>query len=486
VKVDVLIAGAGFSGLCMAIQLRRKMPEVTFLIVEKGHDIGGTWYENRYPGCACDVPSHLYSFSFERNADWTRMFAGQAEIQDYLKGCVRKYALAPHIKLGTKLLQAVWDDTAKCWRAETGDGLKIEAQTFVSAVGALHVPHYPALPGLENFQGPAFHSAQWDHSVDLTGKTVAVVGTGASSVQFIPQVAKQAGALHVYQRTPAWIVPRLDIPIAEKWRQRFRRLPFLAWAFRKLIFLVLEIRVISFLRDSGMRKKGAAFARRHLERQVPDPALRAALTPHYAMGCKRVLLSNDFYPALAQPNVELVTEPISHVNPHSVVTSDGRERLTDVLIFGTGFKVTETVQSVRVIGRAGAELSDLWQTRPRAFLGITTPGFPNFFVLLGPNTGLGHNSVVVMIEAQVQYIVSCLKLLRRRGKRALNLRGGRLEDFVDRLDRRLALTVWQAGGCRSWYQDQNTGTNIAIWPGSVVEYVWRTRRVTARDYQLTD
>jgi cation diffusion facilitator CzcD-associated flavoprotein CzcO len=235
-----------------------------------------------------------------------------------------------------------------------------------------------------------------------------------------------------------------------------------------------------------MRKKGAAFARRHLEKQVADPTLRDALTPHYEMGCKRVLLSNDFYPALIQPNVELVTEPISHVNSDSIVTSDGRERPADVLIFGTGFRVTETVQSVRVIGRDGAELRELWQTRPRAFLGITTPGFPNFFMLLGPNTGLGHNSVVLMIEAQVQYVVSCLKLLRRRRKRALNLRSGRLEDFMKRIDRRLANTVWQAGGCRSWYQDQNTGKNVAIWPGSVVEYMLRTRRVTARDYQLTD
>jgi cation diffusion facilitator CzcD-associated flavoprotein CzcO len=235
-----------------------------------------------------------------------------------------------------------------------------------------------------------------------------------------------------------------------------------------------------------MRQKGVAFARRHLERQVPDPELRAALTPHYAMGCKRVLLSNDFYPALTQPNVELVTELISHVNPHSIVTRDGRERRADVLIFGTGFRVSETVQSVRVIGRGSIELSEFWKSRQRAFWGITTPGFPNFFLLLGPNTGLGHNSVVIMIEAQVQYVLSCLKLLRRRGKRALSLREGRLEDFMARLDGRLATTVWQMGGCRSWYQDQNTGRNLAIWPGSVVEYVWRTRRVTARDYQLTD
>ncbi len=485
-RVDVLIVGAGFSGLCMAIQLRRKMPTLTFVIVEKGHDIGGTWYENHYPGCACDIPSHLYSFSFERNPGWSRMFAGQQEIQDYLKHCLEKYGLMPHIKLRTKLHEAVWDDTARCWRAETEDGLKIEAQSFVSAVGALHVPKYPELPELETFQGPAFHSARWNHSVDLTGKSVAVIGTGASSIQFIPQVAKQAGKLHVYQRTPAWIVPRLDIPIAEKWQRRFRRLPLVAWAFRKLIFAVLEMRLISFLRAGKMRKKGVAFARRYLERQVSDPELRAALTPRYEMGCKRVLLSNDFYPALTQPNVELVTEPISHVTPHSVVTSDGRERPTDVLIFGTGFKVTETVQSINVVGRDGAKLSDLWHTRPRAFLGIATPGFPNFFMLLGPNTGLGHNSVLVMIEAQVQYIVSCLKLLRRRRKRVLNLRSGRLEEFIARIDARLATTVWQAGGCRSWYQDQDTGNNVAIWPGSVVEYVFRTRRAMARDYRLTD
>ena len=486
VKVDVLIAGAGFSGLGMAIQLRLKMPEATFLIVEKGHDIGGTWYENHYPGCACDIPSHLYSFSFEQNPEWTRMFAGQVEIQSYLKRCAQKYDLMPHIRVGTRLREAVWDEAAACWRAVTEDALKIEARAFVSGVGALHIPNYPELPGLETFQGPAFHSAHWDHSVDLTGKNVAVIGTGASSIQFVPEIAKQVGRLQLFQRTPAWIIPRLDYALAEKWKKRFRRSPLVGWAFRQFIFWLLEIRVLGFLGNRWMRNQGAKLARRHLEAQVPDPALRSALAPNYEMGCKRVLLSSDFYPALMRPNVELVTAPIAEVKVHSIVTTDGRERPADILIFGTGFRISEILHDIRVIGRDGMKLNEQWRERPRAFFGITMAGFPNFFVLLGPNTGLGHNSVVLMVEAQVQYVISCLKLLRKRSKRALDLRAGRLEDFMARVDRRLAKTVWQAGGCRSWYQDQKTGLNVAIWPGSVVEYALRTRRAAETDYQFTD
>ncbi len=485
-KVDVLIAGAGFSGLGMAIQLRRKMPAATFLIVEKADDIGGTWYENHYPGCACDIPSHLYSFSFERNAEWSRMFSGQLEIQNYLKRCVEKFALKPHIRLASRLCEAVWDETVLVWRAATADGLKIEAKALVCGVGALHVPNYPDLPGLGTFAGAAFHSAHWDHSVDLTGKSVAVIGTGASSIQFVPEIAKQAGQLYLFQRTPAWIIPRLDFAFSEKAKERFRRWSAASWAFRQFIFWLLEIRVLGFLGNRWMRGQGVELARRHLERQIPDPSLRAALTPKYEMGCKRVLISSDFYPALMKANVGLVTEPIREVNADSIVTSDGRKRQIDVLIFGTGFRITEILQDVKVVGREGILLSEQWQSRARAFLGVTMHGFPNFFLLLGPNTGLGHNSVVLMIEAQLNYVVSCLKLLKKRGKRALDLRGGRLEQFMARIDGRLRKTVWQAGGCRSWYQDQETGDNLAIWPGSVIEYALRTRRAAASDYQFMD
>ena len=485
-KVDVLIAGAGFSGLGMAIQLRRQLPAVTFLILEKGHDIGGTWYENSYPGCACDIPSHLYSFSFERNAEWSRMFAGQAEIQTYLKRCAEKYDLFPHIRLNTRLCELAWDDASLCWRAVTADGEKIEAQAFVSAVGALHIANYPDLPGLPDFRGSAFHSAQWDHSVDLNGKNVAIVGTGASSIQFVPEIAKHAGRLHLFQRTAPWILPRLDFPISEKWKRRFSKWPIAEWAFRQFLFWLLEIRVFGFLGNRWLRNQGVQIARRHREKQVPDPTLRAALTPHYEMGCKRILISSDFYPALSQANVELVTAPIQKITTNGIVTADGQERPADVLIFGTGFKISDILRDVRVVGRDGALLSEEWRNRATAFFGITVRGFPNFFVLLGPNTGLGHNSVVLMIEAQVQYIISCLKLLRNRKKRALDLRRGRLESFMTRIDHRLKPTVWQSGGCRSWYQDQSTGENIAIWPGSVVEYFLRTRRASPDDYQFSD
>jgi cation diffusion facilitator CzcD-associated flavoprotein CzcO len=414
------------------------------------------------------------------------MFAGQAEIESYLKRCVEKYQLTPHIRLGSRLCEAVWDEAALVWRAATSDGWQIEAKALVCGVGALHLPNYPNFPGLEAFDGPLFHSAEWDHLVDLTGKRVAVIGTGASSIQFVPEIAKQVGQLFLFQRTPAWIIPRLDFAFSEKARQRFRHWRVASWAFRQFIFWLLEIRVLGFLGNRWMRGQGAELARRHLKKQIPDPVLRAALTPKYEMGCKRVLLSSDFYPTLMKPHLELVTEPISYVDPHSIVTSDGREWPIDVLIFGTGFKLAEILQDVRVVGREGIVLSEQWQSRLRAFLGVTISGFPNFFLLLGPNTGLGHNSVVLMIEAQLNYVISCLKLLKKRGKRALDLRGGRLDDFMARVDKRFRTTVWQAGGCRSWYQDQATGENVAIWPGSVLEYAFRTRRAAARDYQLMD
>jgi cation diffusion facilitator CzcD-associated flavoprotein CzcO len=278
----------------------------------------------------------------------------------------------------------------------------------------------------------------------------------------------------------------LDFAFSEKAKQRFRRWSAAAWGFRQFIFWLLEIRVLGFLGNRWMRGQGATLARRHLEKQIPDPALRAALAPKYEMGCKRVLLSSGFYPALMKANVELVTEPIRELTAGSIVTSDGRERPIDVLILGTGFKITDILHDVSLVGREGILLREQWRARARAFLGVTVHGFPNFFVLLGPNTGLGHNSVVLMIEAQLNYVVSCLKLLKKRGKRALDLRGGRLEQFMARIDQRLRTTVWQAGGCRSWYQDQDTGENLAIWPGSVIEYKLRTRRAAARDYQFMD
>jgi cation diffusion facilitator CzcD-associated flavoprotein CzcO len=483
-KVDVLIVGAGFSGLCMGIKLLEADMK-SFLIIEKSEDIGGTWWDNRYPGCACDIPSHLYSFSFAPSTEWTRMYPGQQEIHDYLKRCVERYGLAPCLRLNTRFREAIWDESEGVWNATAGDEMRIRARVLVSGMGALHVPRYPDLKGIDCFKGPAFHSVTWDHTVDLDGKNVAVVGTGASAIQFVPQIAPRVSKLHLFQRTPPWIVPRLDFAFSEKWRRRFRSLPITRWALRQYIFWRQEVRVLGFLGNETFRKKVEAIALRHLTRRIKDPKLRAALTPSYQLGCKRVLVSDDYYPTLNRSNVELVTESIAEVREHSIVTQDGMERPIDILIYGTGFRATEPLIGCRVVGKGGVEIHDAWQKRMSAYLGVTVSGFPNFFMLLGPNTGLGHNSVVLMIEAQVRYTMNCLKLMKRKKQRILEVRSEIQKSFVEEIYRRMAATVWQSGGCKSWYQDQTTGEITTLWPGSVVSYLRRTRSVSASDYMLT-
>jgi cation diffusion facilitator CzcD-associated flavoprotein CzcO len=484
--LEVLIVGAGFSGLGMAIKLLEDGTK-NLLVIEKADEIGGTWYANQYPGCACDIPSHLYSFSFDRNPDWSRMYSGRDEIQQYLKACVEKYGLAPYIRLNTRMQEAVWDESAALWRVTTGEGATIRARVLISAVGALHVPKYPDIPGMERFAGPAFHSTWWDSSVPLEGKRVAVIGTGASAIQFVPEIAPRVAKLHIFQRTPPWILPKQDFPIAERWRKRFRRFPFLTWLFRAGLFWLFEVRVWGFLGNvRALRKRGQKMALDHLAAQVPDPALRAKLTPSYELGCKRVLISNDFYPALQQPNVEFVTEEIREIRERSIITNDGTERPVDVLIYGTGFRATEPLHDTRVVGRKGLEIHDAWKERISAYLGVAVSGFPNFFILLGPNTGLGHNSVVLMSEAQIAYVMSCLRLMRHKRVAIMEVKSDVQKRFVEELRARLIGTVWQAGGCRSWYQDAATGENPVIWPGSVVSYRRKTKTVAERDYVLSN
>ena len=412
------------------------------------------------------------------------MFAGQAEIQKYMKESAKRHGVLPKIRLKTPLREARWDEAQAVWHAVAGDGMRIDARVLVSGMGALHVPKYPDIPGLDRFAGPSFHSAAWDFSVDLEGRNVAVIGTGASSIQFVPQIAPRAAKLVLFQRTPPWIMPKPDIAINEKWQRRFRRIPGAMRLFRSLLFFGLEARVFGFLGNKWMRKQGETQARRHLEQAVPDPKLRAALTPDYEFGCKRVLISNDFYPIFSRPNVELVTESIAGIREHSIVSSDGIERPVDVLIFGTGFQVTEMPQGAILFGRGGVALCEHWRDRVSAYLGITVNQFPNLFLLLGPNTGLGHNSVVLMIEAQVRYVMNCLRLMRKLGKPVMEVRDTAQQSFVEGLRRRLAGTVWESGGCRSWYQDQRTGESPVIWPGSVIAYRRSTRRALAGDYEF--
>ena len=478
--VHVAIVGAGFSGLGMAVALERAGIH-DYLILERADDVGGTWQANTYPGCQCDVPSHLYSFSFAPNPDWSRTFSLQPEIWDYLRRCADEHGITPKVRLGHEVLGSSWDDAAQRWEIETSHG-SITADVLVAASGGLSAPSIPEIPGLDTFTGAAFHSATWDHSVDLAGKRVAMVGTGASSIQIVPRIQSQVERLLVFQRTPAWIMPHRDRPISRAEHRLYRAFPAAQRLMRNGIFWVRETFVLPFLHPR-LGHGGERIARRHLRRQVPDRDLRRRLRPQYAFGCKRVLLSNDFYPALCQPNVELVTDGISEVRPRSIVTTDGTEHEVDAIVFGTGFHVTDMPVAEHVIGSEGRTLAEIWNGSPRAYLGTCVAGFPNMFMLLGPNTGLGHNSVVYMVEAQIAYVSDCLKMMQARSLGSVDVRADVLADFTAEIDRRMQGTVWMTGGCASWYID-SSGRNSTLWPDASWRFRRRVRRFDLDSYEV--
>jgi cation diffusion facilitator CzcD-associated flavoprotein CzcO len=479
----IVIIGAGFSGVGMAIQLK-KASFHDFVILEKDSDLGGTWRDNQYPGCACDVPSHMYSFSYELNPDWSRMFSPQQEIWDYLRRCASKYGILPHIRYGCRVERMEWDDATSRWNVTTGQGDVYAARAIVSGGGLLHVPAMPDIPGTDRFTGAAFHSARWDHSCDLTGKRVAVIGTGASAIQFIPHVARQAAALHIFQRTPPWIQPRPDFEIPAAMRRVFQSVPPATRAFRDSIYWMLEARALGFAVNPRLMAPMERVARGHLERRVKDPELRAKVTPDYTIGCKRILLSSDYYPTLAMPHVDLVTDRITAITEAGILVDNGISYDVDAIIYGTGFKVIESAAELNVIGRNGLKLQDAWLNGIEAYHGITVAGFPNFFLLLGPNTGLGHHSVVFMIECQVRHIMSCLRLLSRDKASTIEVKAAVLRRHNDKIHRRLRRAVWSEGGCRSWYLDAD-GVNRALWPGFTFEYWARTRRARRTAYTTT-
>ncbi|GAA0396780.1 4-hydroxyacetophenone monooxygenase [Acrocarpospora corrugata] len=478
--MGITIIGSGFAGIGMAIKLKAAGYH-DFVILEKAAELGGTWRDNTYPGCACDVPSHFYSYSFELNPGWTRMFSPQEEIWAYLRRCVEKYDLGKHFRFGTEVTGLEYDDSANQWQVTTAAGTTFRTNAVISGIGALHIPSYPEISGRESFVGAAFHSAKWDHSVELRGKRVAVIGTGASAIQFIPKIAEQVASLHVFQRTAPWIQPKPDIPVPDRLR-RALRLPGATRAFRNTIYWLLETRALGFALDPRLMKVHRVLAERHLAGQITDPDLRARLTPDYTIGCKRILLSNDYYPALNRPNVELITDGITTIRDHSIVAG-GRETPVDVIIYGTGFKVVDALQDQRIIGRGGLKIQDAWRHGVEAYHGVSTPGFPNLFFLLGPNTGLGHTSVVFMIEAQVRYIMSCLRLLSHTKAAAIDVTPAASRAYNDRLQQRLKRLVWSEGGCQSWYLDEH-GKNRTLWPGFTFEYWARTRKVKPDAYRL--
>lgn len=477
----LLIIGSGFAGIAMAVALRRRGHE-DFVILERASALGGTWRDNRYPGCACDVESALYSLSFAPNPDWSHTFARQPEIEAYLVRVATEHGIVPFIRFDEEVTGAVWDSAAERWVVTSTSGTW-RAQSVVMANGALSDPIVPDLPGLSTFAGPAFHTARWDARVSVEGKRVAVIGTGASAIQVIPAIQPQVRHLVVAQRTPAWVLPRWDHEVPAWRRGLYRDFPLLHRLVRGLQYVEHELLLHPF-RHAGIRRLMERVIGLHLARQVRDPALRAALTPHYGIGCKRLLLSNDYYPALTQPNVTLVPHGVARVEHDGIITSDGAKHLADILVLATGFRVTDPILAPVIVGRDGRSLARAWAGSPKAYMGTTVAGFPNLFMLMGPNTGLGHSSVLMIAEAQVAHVMGALALLARRGARAIEPRAEAQARFVREMDAGLAETVWMQGGCTSWYLDR-TGRNAALWPYGLGRFRRTVGRVRAEDYVTT-
>jgi cation diffusion facilitator CzcD-associated flavoprotein CzcO len=476
------ILGGGFGGLGMAIRLKQAGVD-DFVIWERDAEVGGTWWANTYPGCQCDIPSHLYSFSFAPNPEWTRTYPLQPELRRYLRECTERYGVREHIRLNCAVTGAEWNEHEGVWRIETGQG-PFTVDLLIAAPGFLSEPATPALPGLENFEGETFHTARWNHDHDLTGRRVAVIGTGASAIQVVPQIQPIVEQLDVFQRTPPWVMPHRDRPITELERGAYRRFPALQRAVRTAVYFTREMLVPGFVYQPRLMQIPQRMARRHLEKQVPDPKLRARLTPDYAIGCKRVLPSNDWYPAITQPNVQVVTEGIADVRPGGILTADGALHEVDTIVFATGFHVTDVRFAKIVRGRDGALMSDVWNGSPQAYRGTAVAGFPNLFILTGPNTGLGHNSLVYMIEAQLDYLMDALRVIDARGATRVEVRRAAQEAYNTDLQSRMDQTVWMSGGCSSWYIDAN-GKNTTIWPDFTWRFRRQTRRFDAPAYELT-
>lgn len=482
-QVDVAIIGAGFAGLGAAIRLKQRRG-TSFIVFERAAQVGGTWRDNVYPGCACDVPSHLYSLSFAPNPNWSRMYSTQPEIFAYLNDIVDTYQLASAIRYNTDIIHTEFSESTGFWTLTDRAGGLTTARVVIGAIGPLNRPSIPTLAGLDTFTRKAFHSSMWDTTCELAGKRVAVIGTGASAIQIIPQIAPIVEQLTVFQRTAPYITARSDRAVSSTEQRLFRRLPLLQQAYRSGIYWLNELRGLSFLGNEIFNKIGTRLALKHLHASISDPVLRANATPAYKLGCKRVLVSDDYYPALTRSNVDLVTDSIERVTPTGILTKDGTERPIDVLIFGTGFVASEIICDLHIVGRQGLNLFDQWlATGPEAHYGITVSGYPNLLFLVGPNTGLGHNSIVHMIESQVQYVLCYLDLLDQAGPDAfLDVKPEAQEAYNKGIQKKMADTVW-ASGCQSWYMDSR-GKNTTLWPALTLTYRKATKRVDPDDYEV--
>ena len=473
---SAIIVGAGFSGIGMAIRLR-EMGVDDFVVLDRGNDLGGTWRDNSYPGAACDVPSNLYSFSFALNPDWSRSFPSQSEIWDYMRQCVDRYEVVGHLRFNREVDEARWDEASQHWTVKARGGQEYQAPVLIWATGSLSEPSIPALPGLDQFRGKVFHSARWEHGFDLTGKRVCVVGTGASAIQFVPQIQPVVEHLYLHQRTPPWIFPRRDRRVSRVRQLLYRHLPATQRLARLRIYLTFEFLLSVFMGEAERRKRTVKKAARdHLHKQVADAGLRQKLQPHYEVGCKRILLSDDYYPSLTRPNVEVVDSPVASFTAHEVVGQDGIARPVDVVIMGTGFEAAEPPYAEHIVGRDGVRLSESWKADGvEAYAGSVVAGFPNLFMMIGPNATLAHNSMIYMIESHINYIASALAFLGRSGVGVVEVKPAVQQRYNEKLQAKLEHSVWVEGGCGSWYLDHR-GRNTTLWP----DHTWKFRRLTRR------
>lgn len=481
--VHVLVVGAGFAGIAAAAKVLAEDPNADVLVIERAEEVGGTWRDNTYPGCACDVPTSLYSFSFAPSPDWTHTFARQPELFEYLRGVVDSLGLREKIVTNCELENATWNDERKCWDVVTSQGA-LAVDVLVAATGALSTPKLPAVPGLDTFGGTMFHSATWNHSHDLTGRRVAVIGTGASAVQFVPEIAERTERLTVFQRTPAWVVPRLDRTLGKLEKALYKRFPSTQKAVRGVIYGYREAYVTVLAHHPKALPLISNVAKLHLRRQVKNPVKRAALTPDFLLGCKRMLLSNDWLKTLDRSDVDLVPSRLARITENAVVDADGTEYPVDTIIFGTGFTPTEPPVSHALVGKDGRTLAEHWDGSPNAFRGTTVHGFPNLFLMYGPNTNLGHSSIVYMLESQANYLVDALGRMAEDGLASVEVTEGAQQQYNSWIHDSLDGTVWNSGGCSSWYLDSE-GRNPVMWPTYTFTFRNSTRTFDLSQYEGT-